>query len=55
VLLTMWLVLQVFGIKRVIATASRPETVEWVKKMGATDVVNHREDIGRYISHLAFA
>eukprot|EP00122_Pirum_gemmata_P001859 Pgem_evm2s1679 len=29
----------------VIATASRPETIEWVKKMGADHVVNHREEI----------
>ena len=26
----------------VIATASRPETIEWVKKMGADHVINHR-------------
>merc|ERR1712107_971130 len=26
----------------VVATASRPETTEWVKKMGADDVINHR-------------
>ena len=26
----------------VIATASRPETVEWVKKMGADHVISHR-------------
>ncbi len=29
----------------VIATASRPETVDWVKDLGADHVVNHREDI----------
>lgn len=29
----------------VIATASRPETVEWVKKMGADHVINHRESL----------
>src|SRR4051812_36630583 len=29
----------------VIATASRPETVKWVKDMGADEVVNHREDL----------
>lgn len=29
----------------VIATASRPDTVEWVKKMGANHVVNHRESL----------
>jgi zinc-binding alcohol dehydrogenase family protein len=30
---------------RVIATASRPETVAWVKELGADQVVNHREDL----------
>ena len=29
----------------VIATASRPETVEWVKKMGADHVINHQESL----------
>ena len=29
----------------VIATASRPETAEWVKKMGADHVINHRESL----------
>ena len=29
----------------VIATASRPETSEWVKKMGADHVINHREPL----------
>jgi zinc-binding alcohol dehydrogenase family protein len=29
----------------VIATASRPETTEWVKKMGADYVINHRESL----------
>ncbi len=29
----------------VIATASRPETVKWVKKMGADHVINHRESL----------
>ena len=29
----------------VIATASRLETVEWVKKMGADHVINHRESL----------
>jgi len=29
----------------VIATASRPETEAWVKDLGATHVVNHREDM----------
>ncbi|MGQ1948668.1 zinc-binding alcohol dehydrogenase family protein [Geofilum sp. OHC36d9] len=29
----------------VVATASRPETIEWVKKMGADHVINHRESL----------
>jgi len=29
----------------VIATASRPETVDWVRKMGADHVINHRESL----------
>ncbi len=29
----------------VIATASRPESIEWVKKMGADYVINHRESL----------
>lgn len=29
----------------VIATASRPETVEWVKKMGADHVISHRKSL----------
>lgn len=29
----------------VIATASRPETVKWVKKMGADHVINHHESL----------
>ena len=28
-----------------IATASRPETIAWVKKMGADHVINHRESL----------
>lgn len=30
---------------RVIATASRPESIEWVKALGADDVINHREPL----------
>ncbi|CAM9190971.1 unnamed protein product, partial [Discosporangium mesarthrocarpum] len=29
----------------VVGTSSRPETVEWVKSLGADEVINHREDI----------
>jgi len=35
---------KVFNLK-VVATASRPETVEYSKKLGADVVVNHKEDI----------
>ena len=30
----------------VIATASRPDTVSWVRQMGADHVINHREPLG---------
>ena len=36
----------------VIATAGRPETIDWCKKMGATHVVNHREDLRSQIKDL---
>jgi len=36
----------------VIATASRPETVAWVKKMGADHVINHRESLVEQIRAL---
>lgn len=36
----------------VIATASRPETVEWAIKLGAHDVVSHREPIDEAIRKL---
>ena len=35
---------KIAGLK-VIATASRPETIAWVKSMGADEVVNHRENL----------
>ncbi|MEM8999498.1 MAG: zinc-binding alcohol dehydrogenase family protein [Bacteroidota bacterium] len=35
---------QLTGLK-VIATASRQETMDWVKKMGADHVINHRESL----------
>jgi len=34
----------------VVATASRPDTVEWVKKMGADHVVNHRNNLAEEMS-----
>ena len=36
----------------VIATASRPETVEWVQKMGADHVINHREPLAEQVQAL---
>lgn len=41
-----------FNIGRIIATASRPETIEWVKRFGATDVINHREPLGPQLEAL---
>ncbi|KUI53995.1 hypothetical protein VP1G_01442 [Cytospora mali] len=42
----------VLGLPVVVTTASRPETTEFSRKMGATHVVNHREDIVRQIRGL---
>ena len=36
----------------VIATASRPDTVAWVKKLGANHVINHRESLVTQIKAL---
>jgi zinc-binding alcohol dehydrogenase family protein len=36
----------------VIATASRPETEDWVRKMGADHVVDHREDLAAQVDAL---
>ena len=36
----------------VVTTASRPETVEWVKKMGADHVINHHESLVDQINSL---
>ena len=36
----------------VIATASRPDTVGWVKKMGADHVINHRESLADQVKEL---
>ncbi|MGB7270385.1 MAG: zinc-binding alcohol dehydrogenase family protein [Albidovulum sp.] len=38
----------------VIATASRPETEAWVKKLGADHVVNHREPMVEQLRKLGF-
>ena len=37
----------------VIATASRPETTEWAKRMGATHIVNHREALEQQVAKLS--
>lgn len=36
----------------VVATASRPETKEWVEKHGATHVIDHRKDLKAQIDEL---
>jgi len=36
----------------VIATASRDETIKSCKKMGATHVINHREDLVKQVAEL---
>ncbi|TDL86063.1 zinc-binding alcohol dehydrogenase family protein [Meridianimarinicoccus aquatilis] len=36
----------------VIATASRPETEDWVRKMGADLVINHRDDLAAQVKQL---
>ena len=36
----------------VIATASRPETQDWVRKMGADHVVDHRSDLAAQVADL---
>ncbi|MGH3360592.1 MAG: zinc-binding alcohol dehydrogenase family protein [Nocardioidaceae bacterium] len=38
---------------RLIATASRPETEEWVRSLGADEVVSHREDLRTQLSAVA--
>jgi zinc-binding alcohol dehydrogenase family protein len=39
----------------VIATASRPETEEWCKSLGAHHVINHRQDMARQLAALDLA
>jgi zinc-binding alcohol dehydrogenase family protein len=39
----------------VIATASRSETIAWVKKMGADHVINHREPLAEQVKALGLA
>ncbi len=38
----------------VIASASRPETIDWVRKLGADHTVNHREDMVAQVRALGF-
>jgi NADPH2:quinone reductase len=40
---------------RVIATASRPESQQWCRTMGADHVINHREDIPKQLKELGSA
>lgn len=39
----------------VIATASRPETVEWVKALGAHHVVDHRQPLAKQVAELGIS
>ena len=39
----------------VIATASRPETMDWCRAMGAQHVINHREPLAPQLAALGFA
>jgi NADPH:quinone reductase len=38
----------------VIGTASRPESTEWVKKMGATHIIDHRQPLEPQIGELGY-
>ncbi len=40
---------------KVITTASRPETIEWVKKLGADQVINHRNPLDQELAALEVA
>ncbi|GBG32728.1 Quinone oxidoreductase [Hondaea fermentalgiana] len=42
----------VLGCKTVIASASRPETEEWCKSLGATHILNHRNDFEEELKRL---
>ena len=39
----------------VIATASRPETIDWVKKLGADQVINHRNPLNDELTAIGIA
>jgi NADPH:quinone reductase-like Zn-dependent oxidoreductase len=43
---------KVLNVKNVIVTASRPETIEWCKKQGATHIINHRKPLKEQIDAL---
>ncbi|ORX77919.1 zinc-binding alcohol dehydrogenase family protein [Basidiobolus meristosporus CBS 931.73] len=43
---------KVLNLTNVITTASRPETIEWCKKMGATHVLNHHHDLKQQLTEL---
>jgi zinc-binding alcohol dehydrogenase family protein len=38
----------------VIATASRPETIEWVKELGADEVVDHRKPLAQQVKQVDY-
>jgi NADPH:quinone reductase-like Zn-dependent oxidoreductase len=43
---------QLLELPAVITTASRPESVDFTKQMGATHVLNHRDDLEKQIQNL---
>jgi len=45
---------KVFKIPTVIATASRPETIDFCKKMGADHVIDHRKNLKEQLTALGF-
>lgn len=45
----------VLDLKTVIATASRKETIEWVKQLGATHVIDHHKDLKTQIDQLGLS
>lgn len=47
-----WCTLQVLKIGRVIASASRQETIEYVKQFGADETINHQNPLADELSKL---
>jgi len=43
---------EILNLPVVITTASRPNTIEFTKRMGATHVLNHREDLEKQLKEL---